>query len=57
MGRYDLSADSKVFLPTRGSFMIDSVTTKNLFGTIEGRYQNKDKAPLGINGQFKIDLP
>jgi len=56
LGRYDLPPESKVFLPASGTFIVDSVTAKNLFGTIHGRYENSDGTPLGFDGQFKVKI-
>jgi hypothetical protein len=56
LGRYDLPAESKIFLPVLGTFVVDSVTSKNLFGTINGRYENRSGAPLGFDGQLKVKI-
>jgi hypothetical protein len=56
LGRYDLPAESKIFLPVSGTFVVDSVTSKNLFGTIHGRYENTSGTPLDFDGQFKVKI-
>ena len=56
LGRYDLPTESKIFLPVLGTFVVDSVTSKNLFGAIHGQYENKSGALLGFDGQFKVKI-
>jgi len=56
LGRYDLPAESKIFLPASGTFVIDSVTPKNLFGTINGSYENRSGTSLAFDGQFKMRI-
>jgi hypothetical protein len=53
LGRYDLSPEHKVFPADSGTFVVDSVTAKNLFGTIHGRYRNKFGTSLEFHGRFK----
>ncbi len=54
MGRYDVDAEDKIFLPAGGSCAIDSVTSKNVFFSIEGKYTNRQDEPLEFSGQFKV---
>ncbi|UCE25175.1 MAG: hypothetical protein JSU74_03780 [Candidatus Zixiibacteriota bacterium] len=54
MGRYDVEAGDKIFLPVEGSCAIDSVTSKNVFFSIEGKYANRKEEPLEFSGQFKV---
>lgn len=56
LGRYDLPAESKIFLPVSGSVIVDSATSKSLFGTIDGRYENSSGAPLEFDGRFKVKI-
>ena len=56
LGRYDLPTESKIFLPVSGTFVVDSVTSKNLFGTIHGQYENRSGTPLDFDGQFKVKI-
>jgi hypothetical protein len=56
LGRYDLPAESKIFLPSSGTFVVDSVTSKHLFGTIHGQYENRSGTPLDFDGQFKMKI-
>ncbi len=56
LGRYDLPAADKIFLPSSGVFIVDSITTKDLFGAIHGIYKNSSGAPLAFEGQFKVKV-
>ena len=57
MGRYDVSAEDKIFLPSTGSCTVDSVNSKAVFFSIEGKYANRVNEPLEFSGQFKISRP
>ena len=54
MGRYDIEAEDKIFLPSDGSMSVDSVTSKNVFFSINGKYLNRSKEPLEFSGKFKV---
>ncbi|MFH1373634.1 MAG: hypothetical protein ABII79_07560 [bacterium] len=54
LGRFDVATESKIFLPESGAFVVDSITSKHLFGTIHGLYQNDSGAPIQFDGQLKI---
>ena len=56
LGRYDLPAEDKIFLADSGAFFVDSVTSKNLFGTIQGRYKNRSASTLHYDGRFKVRI-
>ncbi len=56
LGRYDLAPDAKVFLPDSGSFVVDSVTAKRLYGTLHGLYRNNAGAPFAYDGRFKVKI-
>jgi hypothetical protein len=56
MGRYDLPTESKIFVADSGFVAIDSVTSKDLFGTIRGRYKNRSAATLYFDGRFKVRI-
>ncbi len=56
LGRYELPLESKIFLPASGTFVVDSVTSQNLFGAIQGRYENRSGAPLEFDGRFKVKI-
>ncbi len=57
LGHYDLPMSSKVYFPQNGFFLIDSVTSKFLFGTIDGTYRSEEGFTLTFNGQFKVKHP
>ena len=54
MGKYDIEAEDKIFLPSEGSMSVDSVTSKDVFFSIEGKYLNRSEEPLEFSGQFKV---
>jgi hypothetical protein len=54
LSRYDLPSESNVFLADSGFVAIDSVTSKDLFGTIRGFYKGRSAATLHFDGRFKV---
>ena len=54
LGRYDLPAESNIFLPDTGRFVIDSVRSDSYFCTINALYRNRADVPLELNGEFRI---
>ena len=46
MGKYDIDAGDKIFLPSDGFMTVDSVTSKSVFFSIEGKYLNRIDEPL-----------
>lgn len=54
LGRYDIPAEEKVYLPTFGSLVMDSVIDDRLFATIHGRFATHGGKTLAIDGQFKV---
>ncbi|MEW6411059.1 MAG: hypothetical protein AB1483_01150 [Candidatus Zixiibacteriota bacterium] len=54
LGQYDIAAEDKIFLAREGSYSVDSVTSKHVFMTIDGRYVNRDNRALAFSGQFKV---
>lgn len=53
-GRYDQPADTKRYLPTEGTLVVDSVTTHYLFGTINGAFINPKSQVVSVDGRFKV---
>ena len=53
---YELSPEAKVFRPTSGICVIDSVTSSTLFGTLDGTFENHDGATVAIEGRFRVKL-
>ena len=56
LGRFELPAEAKLFTPESGQLVVDSLTKKYLFGTIDGNYRNSLSDPLSFNGRFKIKM-
>jgi hypothetical protein len=56
LGRYEMSADNKIFRPASGTLVIDSVVKKHLYASIDGTYLNPDSMALTCSGQFKIKI-
>ena len=56
LGRYDWTAASKIFLPVSGNLMIDSVTSKYLFISVNTRYLNDRQLPFEYDGRLKIKI-
>lgn len=54
LGHYDWSPKRRIFLPQSGYFTLDSVTSKHLFFTIEGNFQNPQGEDLQLSGRFKV---
>ena len=56
LGRYDQSAEEKIFLPVSGSFAVDSVATDNLYMSINGMFRNRSDIPLELDGRLKLKV-
>lgn len=54
--RYDWVPEAKVFLPQSGYFVIDSVTSTNIFCMVRGDYKNEGGIPLSFKGRFKVKI-
>lgn len=55
-GRYDQPAATKRFLPTGGTLVVDSVTSHQLFGTIDGAFANSVNQVVTVDGKFKVRI-
>jgi len=53
---YELSPESKVFQPTSGTCLIDSVTSSTMFGTLDGVFENPDGVSVAIEGRFRVKM-
>jgi hypothetical protein len=53
LGRYELATEDKVYLPTRGYLVIDSLSGDRLFGTLDGQYRNRLDETVAFQGRFK----
>jgi len=56
MGRYDVPAEEKIFLPESGTLVVDSLVDKRLYGTVDGAYTNKQGQEVGFTGRFKVKI-
>ncbi len=56
LGRYDVRARDKIFLPVSGTLVIDSLSRKRLYGTIAGSYANNQGQKFGVKGRFKVKV-
>jgi hypothetical protein len=56
LGRYDIPAEEKIYLPTLGTLMMDSLAGDFLFATIHGRYATHGGKTLGVDGQFRVRI-
>jgi len=56
LGKYDWTPEAKIFMPREGYLKIDSVTLKNLFGTVSGTFQNDMDLGIIFNGRFKVKV-
>jgi hypothetical protein len=54
LGRYEQSPEDKIFLADSGAVVIDSVTSKRLFGAIQGEFKNPKGAPISLDGKFSV---
>ena len=58
LGRFEQSAEEKVFVPADdGELAIDSVTSKYVYATIHGRYENRAGQTLTMTGGFRVEQP
>lgn len=56
LGRYEVEAEDKLYYPTSGQLMIDSVASHKLFGTIDGQFQNRHGTNVTLVGKFKAKV-
>ena len=56
LGYYELPPENKIFIARDGKFAIDSLTEKQLFGSIDGTYENELKEPVKFRGEFKVKI-
>lgn len=53
MGRYTLQPDEKIFLPSVGKMVIDSIAKDHLFASIGAKFTNSSGRPIQFDGQFR----
>lgn len=56
LGRYALQTDEKIFLPSAGSMVIDSIAKSYMFATVQGEFANTKGRPLKFEGQFRAKI-
>jgi len=56
LGRYEVEVENKMYFPVEGVFVVDSLAGKNLFGGIDGRFENRLKDTVAFQGQFKVKI-
>jgi hypothetical protein len=56
MGRYELDAEDKLYYPTGGEMIVDSLADNKLFGTIDGRFENRQGDAVALEGRFKVKI-
>jgi hypothetical protein len=54
LGQFARPADETVYIATGGQLIVDSVTDKRLFATIDGQFANAVGEPVSFKGQFKV---
>ena len=54
LGHYQLPPEEKIFLPKQGSVVVDSVTSDNVFVTIDAVYASEADRSVKFTGQFKV---
>ncbi|MCD6248914.1 MAG: hypothetical protein J7J98_01110 [candidate division Zixibacteria bacterium] len=53
LGRYEIAPEDKLYYPIGGELVVDSLAGNKLFGTIDGRFENRNGEPVALEGQFK----
>lgn len=56
MGRYEMDALDKLFYPTAGEMVVDSISGNKLFGNIDGRFENHKGTAVAFVGRFKAKV-
>ena len=56
LGEYELKPKDKIFLPENGFYLIDSLSGKHIFITVNGEYKNDRGQKLKVNGKFKVKV-
>lgn len=56
LGHYELSEASKIYLPISGFIAVDSINGNKMYGTVRGKYENNEKTPLELNGNFTVKM-
>jgi len=54
LGRYDISAEEKVYLPSLGTLTMDSLRGEFLYATVHGGFSTRGGKTLGVDGEFRV---
>jgi hypothetical protein len=56
LGRYFLQPEEKIFLPDNGTMVIDSLTKKFMYASLNARFVNTKGVPVRFDGQFRARI-
>jgi hypothetical protein len=56
MGQYEWPPDARIFSPESGQLVVDSVTSKNLYATVNGLFRNNADMTYEFDGSFKVKI-
>ncbi len=56
LGNFEMPPEQKIFGPVDGQFSIDSLKGSMLYLTVDGRFENKEKQVIELDGQFKMRI-
>jgi len=56
LGRYEIAPEDKLYYPTSGEIVVDSLAGNKLFGTIDGRFENRHGVAVAFEGRFKAKI-
>ena len=56
MGHYEWPPDAAIFYPESGQLVVDSVTSKNLYATVNGLFRNSTDLTYEFDGSFKVKI-
>jgi hypothetical protein len=56
LGRYDIPAEEKIYLPTSGTMIMDSLAGDFLFATAHGKFATRGGKQLSVDGQFRARI-
>jgi hypothetical protein len=56
LGHYHWQPEATLFAPVSGQLVVDSVTSKNLYATLNGLFRNSADLTCGFDGSFKVKI-
>ncbi|MEK7774574.1 MAG: hypothetical protein AAB305_01660 [Candidatus Zixiibacteriota bacterium] len=54
LGRYDIPAEEKIYLPSLGTLTMDSLRGEFLYATVHGGFSTRGGKTLGVDGEFRV---